>query len=1789
MSVPKGPLSATLAAELGMSVDDGQDVDMNASAITPMASTVPPVTTPSPLGGASPRMPVTTPRSDPLPGTPALNSVRTDSTDLPSLEITSTFGDEPPTGSRSVASAWPGAAPSAPTTPARPVASALPALPPTAPPPQTPPSAEEAAKWQEVIAGYEREAKALGADRRSAPLWFEIGRVFEERLLQPRQAATSYQLAFKTDTGFVPVIHAARRLFQDINNWPMVVVLLDAELAVEKRPRNRSGLLVEKARIQEAKLNKPEDAMTSYRAAFESDPTFVPALDALERVLRPKNVPAEIADLLRRAIAALPVGFPRAERSLELAHLLEGSLNRQEDAVKAYTDVLEADPGCATALHALERLFARLGRHEELINVLTRLWEAAPNAEDVASIPLAVSRVARYSLKDDSRALAVLERARHRTPRDTAILRALAEVYASAGRHQEHVEVLVALAAAAKDDKQRAALHYDAGVILEDRLKDEAGAIAQYREVCRIYSSYLPALQALGRLYQRSGRFEELAQMYEAQIASLEDAAQKVPRLFKLAELRVAALGDEEGAIKCYRDILKLSPGYVPAIKALQGLLTQGGRWDELIALHEDDLQQTTDRDQTIFLLDKIAQIQEQKQGKLDEAIATYQRILKTAANYLPAIRALGVLFERTERWKDLLRSGALEADLTQDQKQVVALLHRNGEILEDNLADKDGAIAAYKKVLALSPNYLPTLKCLGRLYNSSGAWKELISMYRQEAEIARQAETRADLLFKIGQLYEERQQDPGKAVAAYRETLKEKKDHHAAVRALMRLSLAGGDYNAFVELAQVEATLFSDPPEQAHTLYQAGVVLAGPLGRPAEAGALYQRALDLHPTFDAALSALVELASTTGDLKAEQNALKRALDATAKGPRWVSVAKNLADLLGERMGELEAAARLYDQILEQDAADLFALRGAVALALRRRDWPRAIHAASQLALREPDADAAASLFLQVAAWKQYHVDPPQDPLPAYLKVLEYSPHDPVATRAVERAYRRTQSWAALYELYDRERESIQDKGQQLDICMRMADLATFNLQNDEQAVSALEKALSADGTYMPALRRLGPLYEKLGRHSEKLQLLALEAESTKDPTRAFNTLLEVAQIQETKFENVDAAVDCYFRVLDRDPKHPLALSKLDALLTRNQKWDRLVDLLGRKAAFAVDNAEKSELLMRAAQLMVERLDKREDAVGVLTTLLRMSPAHIPALQLISDLHDKAGRNLEAAQSFQALLPLTSDPAAAAGINKRLAQLFKTLNEPARAAQHYGAALAARPSDMPLAKELTELYISQRAWQQAAEMLSAMGERDPDVSARVDHYSKLAKIMEEGFQDPRRALDSWRKVLELKSDHQGAVDRIVELGEQLGDFSVLVQAYQSMIASTAKTDKARLAAIHFRLALLYLQRLNAPEKGVPELKLTLECDPENVDARSILANIYARAPGTFGVAIEEHKRVLAAQPHRLDSYHDLWRIYDSQRLRDKQFVCSEIVHFFKSANEGEEFFYGDNKNKVRQDSDAQLNEADHENLLVHPKERGPVREIIRAVVPELHKVFPADLAAHGVGKADRLPPKTPDSVRKLCDNLMKALGGAEFELYLSKTKTMELATVMGDPPALIVGAEIIKRHQTREQRFLLAERMAGLYAGHQLFESWVPKQLNDFVHAACFAVDENYNAGPDLDQDLAKKIQKAISRATRKSLLEPVSEVSRLRGRWDAAQHIKAARYTRLRAALAMSNDLECAVRLTARTAGVTVNPSDAADLEKKLQRDDLRELFAFALSDEYAGLRQRLKFAVDS
>src|SRR5262249_15105532 len=199
--------------------------------------------------------------------------------------------------------------------------------------------------------------------------------------------------------------------------------------------------------------------------------------------------------------------------------------------------------------------------------------------------------------------------------------------------------------------------------------------------------------------------------------------------------------------------------------------------------------------------------------------------------------------------------------------KHVLSLHHRNAEILEEHLGDRAGAIAAYQRLLSLSPAYLPALKALGRLYSEEGNWLELVEMYRAEAEIAASPEQASALLFRVGELIEHKLSNEEKAISAYREVLELTPKFLPALRALEQIYRAGRNWEQLIEVLRAEAATRSDPGERANALFQVAGIWETHLSRLDKATAAYEDVLRLVPGHSPAIVALERLYKAQGNL----------------------------------------------------------------------------------------------------------------------------------------------------------------------------------------------------------------------------------------------------------------------------------------------------------------------------------------------------------------------------------------------------------------------------------------------------------------------------------------------------------------------------------------------------------------------------------------------------------------------------------------------------------------------------------------------------------------------------------------------------------------------------------------------------------------------------------------------------------------------------------------------------------------------------------------------------------
>jgi tetratricopeptide (TPR) repeat protein len=1651
----------------------------------------------------------------------------------------------------------------------------------------------QAPQWQALIAEFEREIAALGDGPEAARLYYECGRIWEDKLAQPRNAWQCYNKAFALSPTFLPDIRAARRLASQVGNWNVAVQIIDSELAATRSPAQRAHLLHTRGRLLEEKLGRAEDARAAYEAALAENPAHLEVLRQLERMAVAASDWPRVLDLRQRQLAQTDEPQVRVQLLLGLARLQLSHTQDGKAVERTYRQVLELEPQNRIALTALRRLYHASGRWEPLVEVL--LHEAALLEEPAAAAErlYRAARLLKEQLGDDERALQCLQQALELVPGDHMVLAEMAQLVEGLMRWQDLVQVLQRQVQVITDRQELVALYFKLGTLLETRLLNEDQAIPCYQRVVELDAHYLPALQALGKLYYRKGLWDHLVRMYEVEVREALDDKQRATRLYKLAEILEERLGHHDQAIQQYEACLEFNAGFLPALQALSRLYTRFSRWDALIQMHERDLANTRDQDQRVFLLDKIGSLWEEKLNNVDKAIETYQRILEINPNHLPAIRSLGKLYARVDRWADIIRVNELEAQLVNDQKQVISLLHRNGEIYEEKLNDKDQAIALYKQVLGLSPAYLPALQSLGRLYFQKGLWADLISMYRQEMEVTQNPSLQATLLYKIGELYEERLAQPDEAMESFREVLRLQPTSFPALKALRRIYRKRQDWESLIDVLEREAGALEDPAQKALSLFQAAEIWEHKHARPERAVDVYQRILQLVPAHGPALQALVRLHTQMRAWRELLAIHERELKEASSTSRQVEVLFRMAELYAAEVNDLVRAAECHERLLALEPGHMPSLEALERIYLQQRNYPALLKVHEAQAERVSDPRFQAALQSRLADIKETRIQPPQNASAHYLKLLRLEPDNQEAARALDILYHRFGTWHGLRLLYERELAQVQTLDEAVDLCLRIADLSESRLNLPAVAIHYLQEALRLEPGNLPAVKALKRLYQSQGDAQATIDMLGREGQLTRDPHQSVSNLLQAGQVYRDQFQAPAKAAECFLQVLERNPREEQAATQAEPLLIALQDWARLAELYRLRLQVTEDTPALQELHMKLGGLFRYQLSRPAEAMPHLREVLRLTPTHLPALLSLAELAQATEGWDEAIVLSSRILELQVEPAVALAAHLRLGIIFQEKRPDLdRAVHHLRQALLRDDANLEALGRLKAIHAARQQWAEVSDVLERTAAADP--SRQVNTLLELAQIQEEGLGDPAQAVATFQRVHQLEPTNVEVVQRLGALYTRLERWPELARTLQSFIGLLPPERAAEAIPLHLQLGQLQAERLENQDKAILEYKRVLELSPNDLEAHVALAGLYGRTGLYYANAVEVHRRLLAIVPFRLESLHEMRRIFDEQRAHDKVFCVCAVLHQLRAADSNEEFFYGENTGKVPERTAERLTSEEVERLLVHPDERGLMRSLLQIAGRELSKVYPGDLVGHGVGKADRVRPDDP--LRTLANAVLQSQGALEFELYRSTKPIHRVFAENTDPVSLIVGDSLVKHTNVREQRFALARAIRRLLDGSFLASRLGPRELPQLVAALVqpFAPSSALATFPgQLSTELVKRVQKALSRRARKAIEELVASPAAqplLARRPDYEAYLRGVEHTAARTGLALSGDLPNAVMHLSR---------EFADLQgKRFDTTEemarayapfpvLTELFRFAVSEEYFNLRTRLKLTI--
>ncbi len=245
------------------------------------------------------------------------------------------------------------------------------------------------------------------------------------------------------------------------------------------------------------------------------------------------------------------------------------------------------------------------------------------------------------------------------------------------------------------------------------------------------------------------------------------------------------------------------------------------------------------------------------------------------------------------------------------------------------------------QQILAGNSSDRRTFEALEEHFFLDGDWESLAEVYRARIaapEIAADDAKQAPLLFRLGQILEERILDIEAATEVYWTLARLDRTNRWALRQLRGIHEREAKWDLVLQIAELESTTLMPPYDRAAFETELGRVWQRHFDDSEEARHAYDRALEADPDFPAALEGLAALHQEAERYSEAADVLTR-LTERLRGPERAPVWTTLGTIYANRLDEPTRARECFDRALEDDPYQPSAVEWALLLATVEEDW----------------------------------------------------------------------------------------------------------------------------------------------------------------------------------------------------------------------------------------------------------------------------------------------------------------------------------------------------------------------------------------------------------------------------------------------------------------------------------------------------------------------------------------------------------------------------------------------------------------------------------------------------------------------------------------------------------------------------------------------------------------------------------------------------------------------------------------------------------------------------------
>ncbi|MCG8424347.1 MAG: tetratricopeptide repeat protein [Proteobacteria bacterium] len=846
------------------------------------------------------------------------------------------------------------------------------------------------------------------------------------------------------------------------------------------------------------------------------------------------------------------------------------------------------------------------------------------------------------------------------------------------------------------------------------------------------------------------------------------------------------------------------------------------------------------------------------------------ERTFKAAATQAPddpiAREALAGIYRLIERPDDLMKVLSELVGLVQNQQSLGEILRELGLLQVSMLGEPERARATLERVLTLEPNDAATLHAMARIHDRAREWDQSVAL-RERALTALMDHRssrfdvddldRAQLYMEIGEIEEKRRRNDEAALRAYEEAFGTNRKLIASLQAQARIYRRQRQLDMVVEILRAE--------------------------------------LELEPEESRKVPVLLELASLYRDDKAGTKDIDAAIEVQFEALRIDP--KSSAALAGMR--SIGRAEKRWDIVAKafrnapKTAENLSLLAEAYQ---QTTDWASYVQVRTEqmkLSISDKEKGIIAYELAEVYHRQLGALDPA---IAAYKQALAGGVEAENSQRKLFHLLEEHERWDELEQSYEQALVAIAptDTNQRGRVLMRLGTLRRDRLNKPAEAVEAFEALLKLQPRDAEALEALERLYDDLGQEQNLLQVFATRSEVTEKPEERCQLQMRMAKIRQEQGDT-DGAISAYRQAFEAQPSNREVFTVMEKFCYKLERWNDAMWLYKTAIAMVEDGKLRayrlSDLYARRGQIQLQYLEQLDAAAESYLRMLELDPENDTALKFLESIYSRQHNWTGLIAAYEKRASLVEAPVRRIQVLRRAARIARNkLKNEGEAARLYELLLEIDPSDDEALSALEQRYEQDKNWDRLVGVLQHRLNETRSGEKATELLQRIAHIGEERLHDPKRAIEHYRRILEIAPGNKQALDALGRIYESTEEWTDFIDITRRQIRVTS--DRNVKALLYFKCGSVMEAKFGKEEDAIRYYDAAIKTSASCLPAVHGLRDLYRRRKDWKRViqTLELEVKLWQDDKERAGVFAQIGRIYSDDLAQPDR-----ALHYYESA------------------------------------------------------------------------------------------------------------------------------------------------------------------------------------------------------------------------------------------------------------------------------------------------------